>query len=250
MNKNDQFTVVYGWMSTELGLTPAQVLIYAVIYGFSRHGEDVWFNGTAKYLADFCGVSQRTVFGALKEMVEKGILEKRTIVTPLGVKFCHYRHSEAARTRLCDEHDNSTISRGGQPYTPAVAPADESAQCQPCDSTMGSTTPDLPSVAKAPAPLAKSKAFRPPTLEEVSAYCAERANRIDAQHFIDYYTSKGWVVGRSPMRDWKAAVRTWERNGFNAEGPTQAEVIAMADAAFAAEEEEYKRSLVGGSNGR
>ena len=64
-------------------------------------------------------------------------------------------------------------------------------------------------------PKSKAKRFTPPTLEEVTAYCIERNNSVDAQHFIDYYTSNGWLVGKNKMKDWKAAVRTWERNGFN-----------------------------------
>ena len=59
-----------------------------------------------------------------------------------------------------------------------------------------------------------NKRFAPPTLEEVRAYCRERNNRVDAQRFIDYYTSNGWKVGRNPMKDWKAAVRTWERGDY------------------------------------
>lgn len=54
--------------------------------------------------------------------------------------------------------------------------------------------------------------FKPPTLEEVKAYCSERNNGVDAQRFIDFYTSKGWMIGKNPMKDWKAAVRTWEKN--------------------------------------
>ena len=54
--------------------------------------------------------------------------------------------------------------------------------------------------------------FIKPTLDEVKAYCEELKNNIDAQRFIDYYASKGWVVGKnSPMKDWKACVRTWEQ---------------------------------------
>ena len=52
--------------------------------------------------------------------------------------------------------------------------------------------------------------FAPPTLDDVTAYCAERGNGIDPQRFIDYYQSNGWKVGKNPMRDWKAAVRNWE----------------------------------------
>lgn len=54
--------------------------------------------------------------------------------------------------------------------------------------------------------------FTPPTLEEVSDYCQERNNGVDPQKFIDFYESKGWMVGKNRMKDWKASVRTWERD--------------------------------------
>lgn len=55
-----------------------------------------------------------------------------------------------------------------------------------------------------------AKRFVRPSVDEVRAYCEERGNGIDPQDFVDFYESKGWVVGKSPMKDWKAAVRTWE----------------------------------------
>lgn len=54
--------------------------------------------------------------------------------------------------------------------------------------------------------------FAPPTLEEVKAYCKERGNKVDAERFIDFYESKGWMVGKNKMKNWQAAVRTWERD--------------------------------------
>lgn len=51
-----------------------------------------------------------------------------------------------------------------------------------------------------------------PTVELIDEYCIKRANGIDAEQFFDYYQSKDWMIGHSPMRDWRAAVRTWERN--------------------------------------
>jgi hypothetical protein len=54
------------------------------------------------------------------------------------------------------------------------------------------------------------RAFAPPTPQEVSDYCTERKNGIDPQRFLDFYASKGWMIGKNKMRDWKAAVRTWE----------------------------------------
>ena len=59
--------------------------------------------------------------------------------------------------------------------------------------------------------LGKSKRFTPPSREEVQAYCMERGNQVDADAFIDFYTSKGWMVGKNPMKDWKVCVRTWEK---------------------------------------
>ena len=60
-----------------------------------------------------------------------------------------------------------------------------------------------------------NKRFVPPTVEEVKEYCKERQNNVDAERFVDYYTANDWKVGRNKMKDWKAAVRTWERNGFS-----------------------------------
>ena len=59
-------------------------------------------------------------------------------------------------------------------------------------------------------PPSKSKKFKIPTLEEVQEYTNTRPYQIDAQRFIDFYTSNGWMVGKNKMKDWKAAVRTWE----------------------------------------
>lgn len=63
----------------------------------------------------------------------------------------------------------------------------------------------------------QSKKFVPPTVEQVRQYCQERKNGIDAEAFVDHYLSVGWKINKSPMKDWKAAVRTWERRNKNNE---------------------------------
>ena len=55
------------------------------------------------------------------------------------------------------------------------------------------------------------KRFSPPSAAEVREYCRERENAVDAESFVDFYAAKGWKVGNAPMKDWKAAVRTWEK---------------------------------------
>lgn len=57
----------------------------------------------------------------------------------------------------------------------------------------------------------ESRQFAKPSVEEIAAYCAERKNGIDAQAFYDFYESKGWLIGKSPMKDFRACVRTWEQ---------------------------------------
>ena len=74
-----------------------------------------------------------------------------------------------------------------------------------------------------------SRAFTPPTFEEVKAYCEERKNGIDPQHFIDYQESRGWVLSNGKkMVDWKATIRTWEQRDKKPEpkktGPTNEEM--------------------------
>lgn len=59
-----------------------------------------------------------------------------------------------------------------------------------------------------------ARVFVKPTLEEIAQYCQERGNSVDPQKFIDHYESNGWRVGKNPMKDWRAAVRTWESNSI------------------------------------
>lgn len=78
----------------------------------------------------------------------------------------------------------------------------------------------------------KRTRFTPPTLEEVKAYCQSRNNGINPERFVDFYESKGWMVGKSKMKDWKAAVRTWEQRGavgnkhFSTESDVDYDVLA------------------------
>lgn len=98
----------------------------------------------------------------------------------------------------------------------------ESASTRPTTYDLGSTTNDLrPTTTKA---REKRNGFKKPTIEDVAAYCRERSNAVDPQSWMDHYTANGWRVGRNAMKDWKAAVRTWEKNH-----PTPASRILTAE---------------------
>nr|DAE35611.1 MAG TPA: replisome organizer protein [Caudoviricetes sp.] len=71
--------------------------------------------------------------------------------------------------------------------------------------------------------------FTKPTLEEIQAYCRERGNGVDANRFVDYYEANGWKVGKNPMKDWKAAIRNWEKNGYSTTQKVQSSVTGSLD---------------------
>lgn len=92
--------------------------------------------------------------------------------------------------------------------------------------TPGNTSNDIASAsASASAEVLKSNTkskakegasrFAPPTLQEVSSYIQQHKSPVNPEAFVDFYESKGWKIGNSPMKDWRAAVRTWERRDFS-----------------------------------
>ena len=107
------------------------------------------------------------------------------------------RASYAARCEI-----NARIATNRYESLPKSTKKHES--CQDKDKEYKETLP-IGSAKKA------APAFHHPTVEEVKAYCLERKNKVDAVRFVDYYTANGWKVGKNPMKDWRAAVRTWER---------------------------------------
>ena len=72
-----------------------------------------------------------------------------------------------------------------------------------------------------------TKTMRVPTRDEVREYCMQRGNTVDADRFVDYYSSNGWMVGKNHMKDWKAAVRVWERKETQQKKKPRNEVLEM-----------------------
>jgi hypothetical protein len=80
--------------------------------------------------------------------------------------------------------------------------------------------------------------FVPPTVMEVTAYCRERSNGIDAESFIDHYEANGWHRGKTPIKDWRACVRTWEKDRTKQE-PVKPKIAQPLSGELL---EEYKRN--------
>ena len=77
---------------------------------------------------------------------------------------------------------------------------------------IGAASPQHTKPSSLKKPEVSHSRFVPPTLEEVREYARERNSKVDPDRFFDFYTSKGWKVGKDPMKDFKAAFRNWERN--------------------------------------
>ena len=97
-------------------------------------------------------------------------------------------------------------------------------ETQPDSTNTQQNQPIVEAKAEAKAEATKTTArprFVSPPVDEIKSYCQERRNSVDPQVFHDFYTSNGWKVGRNQMKDWKAAVRTWEKNRSNNNGKDQ-----------------------------
>lgn len=109
--------------------------------------------------------------------------------------------------------DSSTVQQatsgnGRTPNTQSQSHTQSQSQSQSqAQSNVSADADTAPARAKA------SSRFTPPTIHEVMAYCQERGGLVNPQQWYAYYSANGWRVGRNPMKDWKAAVRTWESNG-------------------------------------
>lgn len=135
---------------------------------------------------------------------ERGAEIVAGFATEIASKFRkRQEQSRSARavgiSRLSHDNRESKPKESGEESTPPVPPTKEEGK----ENIILS------------APARTRKVFVPPTADEVRAYCTERNNGINADDFVDFYTGKGWFVGKNKMVDWKAAVRTWERNRNN-----------------------------------
>ena len=205
---DENYINIMGWMVNKLHLKGNELLIYAIIYGFSQ-AEQQTFSGSLQYLADWTNSTRQGVMKNLKSLLDKGLIEKKDININ-GVKFCEY-----CTTELLGVYNK--VYRGVQQSLTGGVQQSLHNNIN-IDNTNNNINNNI-----------SGKRFKPPTIDEVKAYCIERQNNVDAERFIDYYTANGWKVGKNTMKDWKAAVRTWERNGYSANGKVGANGVRLAD---------------------
>lgn len=115
------------------------------------------------------------------------------------------RYHESVYKSLIDGSCNVILESGNQTETNGLPNGNQ----METEVRLGKFSIGKDSIEVADKPPTRSR-FVPPSVEEVAAYCNERGyTGVDPERFVDYYTSNGWKVGRNPMKDWKAAVRSW-----------------------------------------
>ena len=187
--EQDDFILVRRFMSTELGIqSKNEMLLYALIYSYSDGGSA--FYGSTEYLAKRLGSSKSRIIKTLNEMVSKGLIIKK-ISGRFNFYVTNFNYVCKAEPTVSVQH-------------PEQCQIDTESSVIPTSNNINNNINDTISV----------KRFVKPKVEDIEAYCKERNNNVDAQQFFDYYESKGWKIGKSPMKDWKAAVRTWEKNDY------------------------------------
>ena len=196
INKNTDFTVVcnHAFRNSNLSYKAKGVLLQMLSL------PDQW-KFSAEALMELATDGRDSIRTALKELEEHNYL-KRTRQTNEKGQFVGYDYDvyEYPKTEspTTDKTDDGKSDDGKHGVLL---------------NTIKSNTNNTPVLSNDnTSPKGTRPRFSPPSVEDVEAYCFEKNYSVDAQHFVDYYASKGWVVGKTPMKDWKAAVRTWIRN--------------------------------------
>jgi len=203
MVKNENYVVIQGFMINDLKLKGNELIIYAIIYGFTQERQQV-FNGSMSYLAAWTNSTRFGASKSLANLVAKGLVAK----VENGAKGVVNQYI-AMPTKL---HDMSTKLL--PPANLVAKTSQQSWHNNSSNNLVDNSTDNLERGARA-----RGRQFTKPTLKEVEEYCLERNKGVDPQKWYDHYTANGWRVGRNPMRDWRAAVRTWERNGITTTAP-------------------------------
>lgn len=158
--------------------------VFAVINGFSQEGQGCFY-GSLSLLSQFCGIrSKTTTQRILKNLVAKGAIVK-TDELHNGVKFCTYKVNK-------NWYGMSKIDMGDV-------------------SIIDTNNKEDININNNSLYKRESIRFQKPTIDEIRQYCISRNNSVDPDQFFNFYESKGWTIGKSPMKDWRAAVRTWEK---------------------------------------
>lgn len=175
-------------------LTPYEAIILGFIRFFTANAERRFYF-TNDQIAEMLNCSNDTITKAVKKLKELDLISVSRSVRSGGGQIRFIRPDlEKSRLRkfLSCNSENSLVAT----------------QKKPVSNKNKIKEKDIDKS------ISQKKRFQKPTIEEITEYCLERKNNVDPQRFYDHYESNGWKVGRNAMKNWRAAVRTWERSDY------------------------------------
>lgn len=173
----------------------AQLLFHTLLAINNKCVWEEWFSRTNVSLSGRMGISEKAFIRARNELKQLGLIDfvsskKRGTCT----KYCILYNTKGSTKEVQKKYKGSTK------------------EVQKADINRYKTETKIKKDISDDISKKTRTIFKPPTVQEVRDYCEQRGNGIDAEYFVDFYTSKNWMVGKNKMKDWKACVRTWERN--------------------------------------
>lgn len=210
----DEINSFQDWLLSNSHLSSsARILWYTLMHYNNKCGWKEEFNIAMSALELSSGMSKQAITRARNVLRQAGRIE---FTTRPGNQSTVYRIIPFA----FQNGTQSDTQGDTQTDTQAVTQSDTISDTQ--SGTQADTIPRLDktrldnrkeSKPKKETKPKKESATIPPTADMVMAYCKKRNNGIDAQQFIDFYEARGWMIGKTKMKDWQAAIRTWERRG-------------------------------------
>lgn len=209
-HKKDNYTCIDNQVFKDHSLSMKAKGLLAQIYSLPENWEY-----SVRGLSTLFSDGREAVNNALQELIDHGYIVRTQKTNQFG-KFDGYEY---------DIYETPQTNVAGNPFTenPSTGKpiTENSTQLNTKESnTKESNTNGMDIYGKP-----KYSRFVPPSVDEVRSYCQERNNLVDPEKFVDYYSSNGWMVGKHKMVDWKAAVRTWEKNNYSGKQKPQKEFV-------------------------
>ena len=206
MEKPSYFAILTADVRYDKTLKPLARLLYAEITALCNKEGYCWSSN--QYFADLYEVDPKTVSGWIGQLKTKGYITVQ-LEYKEGTKQVLKRYIRINEGGMDKIMDTLPIKKCiPSPQNDGDPPHKIMEDNKTINNTFNNTTN-------------KGTRFTPPSVDEVSDYCNQRNNSVDAETFIDFYQAKGWMVGKNKMKDWKACVRTWETNRKQRSKPKQ-----------------------------
>lgn len=186
---------------------PYGVLVYMLLCRMANEQGTCW--PSLATISEKIGVSETTVKKSLAVLVEHGLVSKESgVANRISNVYTLLNLESSSTARACNAYPTA-------PSDPDIVatrlPLGRHTPTNNTNITILKNNIDTPTLKTASK--VQIQAQVPPELEWVVSYCKERRNGVDPIKWFDFYASKGWMVGKNKMKDWQAAVRTWERSG-------------------------------------